>query len=228
MSAESIIKLQDVTRTLTSEAVPVTLVKDVNFDIKAGEFVGITGPSGSGKSSLLYLMGLLDVPTHGQITLDGVDTITASAVEKARLRLQKVGFVFQFHFLLPEFSVTDNITLPMKKLGSMSEQAMHTRARDLLAHFGLADAGYKLPGQMSGGERQRVAIARAMANDPVIIMADEPSGSLDTHNAELVFDIFTRLVKEDKKTIVTITHEPMLAARTGRILRVIDGQVSEG
>lgn len=219
------LELQNVTKILTNEEIPVTLVKDVNCCINAGEFVAVTGPSGSGKSSLMYLMGLLDVPTEGKVLVDGIDTSKASKREMERIRLEKLGFVFQFHFLLEEFTVLGNIMLPMRKLGKLSLKQMKERARMLLGHFGLESSGHKKMSQLSGGERQRVAIARAMANDPLIILADEPSGNLDTKNADIVFDLFKKLAKEENKTIITITHDLNLAKRANRQIRIVDGKV---
>lgn len=221
----TVLEVKHVTRTLTNEAVPVTLVKDINLTIDHGEFVAIVGPSGSGKSSLMYMLGLLDHPTSGEIILHGINTTHAPETVLERLRLEKIGFVFQYHFLLPEFSALNNILLPMRKLGKLTPEQMHARAKELLAYFGLESAGNRKPGQLSGGERQRVAIARAMANDPLFIMADEPSGNLDTKNADLVFSLFERLVKEQNKTIITITHDPALAARAHRQVHIVDGQV---
>jgi len=219
------VSLKNVTRVLSEEEVPVTLVKDISCTIKKGEFVAITGPSGSGKSSLIYLMGLLDFPTEGEVFIDGVNTTIASKYEWEQIRLEKIGFVFQFHFLLQEFTVLENIILPMRKLGKLRPSQMIKRAEELLDHFGLKNAGYKKPNQLSGGERQRVAIARAMANDPIIIFADEPSGNLDTKNADIVFKLFEKLVNEENKTIITITHDRSLAARTHRQINIVDGVI---
>lgn len=226
--AHPLVELQNVTRILTDEPVPVTLLKHISFTVNPAQFAAIVGPSGSGKSSLMYLIGLLDSPTEGKVFIDGVDTTLASDKVKEHIRLEKIGFVFQFHFLLPEFSAQDNILLPIRKLGKLSPEAAIERVNTLLSYFGLKNAGHKFPGQLSGGERQRVAIARAMANNPAIILADEPSGNLDTKNAALVFDMFERLAKEEGKTVITITHDLELAARTQRQIHIQDGTIYNG
>ncbi len=177
-AAAPLIEARNVTRILPG-VVPVTLVRDINLKIGDNEFVAITGPSGSGKSSLLYLLGLLDLPTEGQVLLNGRDTVEMDEPERAAMRLSFLGFVFQFHFLLPEFTLTDNVMLPMRALGRLSPAAMRARARDLLGSLGLADHVDKRPDQLSGGQRQRVAVARALANEPPVILADEPTGSLE-------------------------------------------------
>jgi lipoprotein-releasing system ATP-binding protein len=226
MSTPPVLEVRHVGRILQDEAIPVTLLKDIDFTIDRGEFAAIVGPSGSGKSSLMYLLGLLDKPTTGEIWLDGINTTHASELVLERLRLEKIGFVFQFHFLLPEFSALENVQLPMRKLGQRTAPEIKQRAMELLDYFGLAKAANRKPGQLSGGERQRVAIARAMANDPLFIMADEPSGNLDTKNADLVFSIFERLVREQNKTVITITHDPNLAARAHRQIPIVDGALA--
>lgn len=227
-SSESpIIDVRNISRVLTNEAIPVTLLQDVSFSINRGEFASVVGPSGSGKSSLMYLLGLLDKPTTGNIFLNGINTTNAKDKALSKLRLEMIGFVFQFHFLLPEFSAIDNIMLPMRKLRKLDVSQMRSRALELLEYFGLEKAANRKPGQLSGGERQRVAIARAMANDPVFIMADEPSGNLDTKNADLVFALFEKLAREQGKTIVTITHDPSLAARAERQIHIVDGRLVE-
>jgi lipoprotein-releasing system ATP-binding protein len=203
----------------------VTLVTDVTLSVSAGEFVAITGPSGSGKSSLLYLLGLLDRPTEGRILLEGRDTARLSPPELAALRLARLGFVFQFHFLLPEFSTLDNVLIPIRRRGVLDGRAARERAMALLESLGLADAAQKLPEQLSGGMRQRAAVARALANDPALILADEPTGNLDTKNAAAVFDIFARLVTEQKRTVIVVTHDAELAARAGRRVHLVDGRV---
>jgi lipoprotein-releasing system ATP-binding protein len=222
---DNILDVRNISRVLTNETIPVTLLKNVSFTIGRGEFVSVIGPSGSGKSSLMYLLGLLDKPTSGEIYLTGINTTSADDATLTRLRLEMIGFVFQFHFLLPEFSAMDNVMLPMRKLGKWPEAKMRKHAHELLDYFGLADAGKRKPGQLSGGQRQRVAIARAMANDPIFIMADEPSGNLDTQNADLVFALFEKLAKEQGKTVVTITHDPALAGRAHRQIHIVDGQL---
>jgi len=222
---KTIIKLSNISRILTDEEIPVTLVQDINCDIKAGEFISITGASGSGKSSLMYLLGLLDDPTEGSIIIDGLETTKASDAEKEHLRLEKLGFVFQFHFLLEEFSVLDNVMLPMRKLGVLSNKEMKKRAEYLLGNFGLEEMGWKKPRQLSGGERQRVAVARALANNPKVVLADEPTGNLDTHNAETVFHFFEKLSKEEGITVIIITHDPDLAKRADRRIHLVDGKI---
>jgi lipoprotein-releasing system ATP-binding protein len=204
---------------------PVTLVEGIDLSIGEGEFVAITGPSGSGKSSLLYLLGLLDRPTSGTVILEGRDTAEADAAELAALRLSKLGFVFQFHFLLPEFTVLGNVMIPMRKLGGSPEAELRKRAEALLEDLGLGDQAAKLPSQLSGGQRQRVAIARALANRPRVILADEPTGNLDTKSAQTVFDIFARLARETGTTVITVTHDEGLAAQTSRRVNLVDGRL---
>ena len=220
----ALIEAVNVTRILES-IVPVTLVRDIDLSIDSGEFLAITGPSGSGKSSLLYLLGLLDVPTTGQVSLDGELTAGLDEDELAELRLRKLGFVFQFHFLLPEFSVLGNVVLPMRKLGTMTESECRDRGRDILSQLGLESEIKKRPDQLSGGQRQRVAVARALANDPLVILADEPTGNLDTKNAQRVFDVFRDLVADSGKTVIAVTHDHDLAGQTDRRVHLVDGRI---
>lgn len=222
----ALVRLRGVSRILPG-TVPVTLVRDVDLDIAAGEFAAVVGPSGSGKSSLLYLLGLLDRPTTGTIHLDGHDTTTLDSRALARLRLEKIGFVFQFHFLLEEFTALENVMLPMRKLGRLSRADQRARAAAILAEFDMGAHADKRPDQLSGGERQRVAVARALANDPRLILADEPTGNLDSRNAGRMFDIFARLTGDHGKTIVVITHDESLAARTARQIHTLDGRIVE-
>lgn len=222
---EPAIETRHVTRIL-QETVPVTLVKDVNLKIAPGEFVSVTGPSGSGKSSLLYLLGLLDVPTEGEVLIEGQSTAGLERAELAALRLEKLGFVFQFHFLLPEFSVAQNVMLPMQRLGRLSEKEIKERAAELLDYFEIGEQGTKRPDQLSGGQRQRVAVARALANRPKIILADEPTGNLDTKNSDIVRDIFVRLAKEEGMTVVAVTHDIDFADAADRNIHLVDGMVA--
>ncbi|MDX2203719.1 MAG: ABC transporter ATP-binding protein [Hyphomicrobiaceae bacterium] len=219
-----LLRTEALTRVLPGE-VPVTLVRDVTLEIGRGEFVAIMGPSGSGKSSLLYLLGLLDMPTSGRIWLDGQDTAGLDEDALAAIRLRHLGFVFQFHFLLAEFTARDNVLLPMRRLGALSAREASDKADALLASVGLAEHAHKHPSQLSGGQRQRVAIARALANDPKVILADEPTGALDTRASASLRDSFHDLAHRKGCSIVAVTHDPTFARAADRILYLVDGRL---
>ena len=220
----SVIRAEHLTRRLEGE-VPVTLIDDANLEIEAGEFVAITGPSGSGKSSLLYLLGLLDRPTSGRVLLNGEDTSSFGDDALADIRLRELGFVFQSSFLLPEFSAVENVMLPMKRLGKLPMEAIEQRAAEILGGLGLADQIRKLPHQLSGGQNQRVAIARALANDPALILADEPTGNLDSASSATVESIMKALAKERGRAVVVVTHNQSFARAADRIVKIVDGKI---
>jgi lipoprotein-releasing system ATP-binding protein len=217
-----LLEASHVTRTLPEG---VVLVRDVTLSIGRGEFIAITGPSGSGKSSLLYLLGLLDRPSEGRIALEGREMETLSDPELAAVRLSRLGFVFQFHFLLPEFTALENVLIPIRRLGRLSRAEAEAEAMRLLESLGLGGAAAKLPEQLSGGMRQRVAIARALANAPLLLLADEPTGNLDTKNAAAVFDIFEGLARGQGRTVIVVTHDAELARRASRRIHLVDGLV---
>ena len=221
----TVLRAENVVRRLEGE-VPVTLVDDVSLEIERGQFVAIMGPSGSGKSSLLYLLGLLDVPTTGRVWLDGEDTSVYDEDDLADRRLRKLGFVFQFHFLLAEFSVLDNVTLPMRRLGDLNDAAAKARGMEVLERLGVADQAAKRPHQLSGGQRQRVAIARALANDPLIILADEPTGNLDSVSSANVQHILRNLAHESGKTVVAVTHDGSFASAADQRIGLVDGKIN--
>jgi lipoprotein-releasing system ATP-binding protein len=223
-AAPALIEARAVTRILPG-TVPTTLVHDIDLRVGDNEFVAITGPSGSGKSSLLYLLGLLDLPTSGEVLIGGRATSQMDEIERARTRLAMLGFVFQFHFLLPEFTVFENVLLPMRALGALSPPAMQARARELLASLGLGEHIHKRPDQLSGGQRQRVAVARALGNEPPVILADEPTGSLDSKSSEQVFGVLRDLVDRHGKTVVAVTHDLDLANRMDRRIHLVDGAI---
>ena len=224
-AATPLLEARGATRVIDGE-MPTTLIADIDLRVEPGEFIAVTGPSGSGKSSLLYLLGLLDLPTRGEILVEGRPTSTLGEDDRARLRLETLGFVFQFHFLLPEFSALENVMLPMRALGRRPEGAMREQALRILASLGLADQARKRPDQMSGGQRQRVAIARALANDPKVILADEPTGNLDTRSSDQVLTILRGIADSGGKAIVVVTHDLDLAARADRRVHVVDGRVA--
>jgi lipoprotein-releasing system ATP-binding protein len=221
-----VLQAQNVGRIITEAEISTTLVDAISFNVEKGEFVAITGPSGSGKSSLLYLLGLLDVPTSGDVLVDNISTAHMNEDDRARMRLSHFGFVFQFHFLLPELTILDNIMVPMRKLNILSDDAMLQQAMDTLKLLDMSGQERKYPSQLSGGQRQRVAIARALANNPRIIMADEPTGSLDSKNGQAVFDILGNLSKAGH-TVIVVTHDPHFASLANRHIKLVDGKMVE-
>ena len=208
-----------------SDPVTVKVLKEVSFEVNHGEFVSIMGKSGCGKSTLLYILSTMDTDYQGKLYLN--DELLSGKNDKqlAKVRNEKIGFVFQFHYLLQEFSVLRNVMIPGLKLAKYSTEEIEHRAMERLRILGMQDHANKKPNQLSGGQKQRVAIARALINDPLIIMGDEPTGNLDKLNSDLVFDIFRELTKEKKQTILVVTHDPDFAAKTDRIITMADGKI---
>jgi lipoprotein-releasing system ATP-binding protein len=202
----------------------VHVLRGVSFEARAGHVTAIVGPSGCGKSTLLYLLGLLDRPDDGSIWISDQFMSDSNDIDRTAARCEHIGFVFQFHFLMQEFSALDNVMMPMRKLGRLGDAQMVERARSLLEEVGLGDKTHRLTTQLSGGEQQRVAVARALANQPAIILADEPTGNLDVRNSALVFDILTRLAKENGQAVVLVTHNPDIAGRCDEIKPMRDGE----
>lgn len=204
---------------------PVTLVRAIDLEISRGRFHAVIGPSGCGKSSLLYLLGLLDRPTSGTLEYQEVDTNSLDGDERAALRLEQFGFVFQFHFLLPEFTALENVLMPIRRLGRLYGPAMAERALEMLDSLDLANQAGKTPDRMSGGERQRVAIARALANDPALVLGDEPTGNLDSENSARVVQIFQRMAHEQGRAVVCVTHDPSVASAADVRIHMLDGAI---
>lgn len=222
----ALIALRGVSKTYTTGEVSFTALDRVDLTVHAGEFVGVVGPSGSGKSTLLNLMAAIDRPSEGHVVVDGVEVSDLSENDAARWRGRNLGVIFQFFQLLPTLSLADNVMLPMDLCGVHPRRERATVARDLLARVGLADHADKLPSQVSGGQQQRAAIARALANDPPIVVGDEPTGNLDSASAASMMALFDTLVAGGR-TVVLVTHDRELAARTGRSVLVQDGTLSE-
>ncbi len=210
------------------DPVTVQVLKDVSFSVERGAFVSVTGKSGCGKSTLLYILSTMDTDYEGDVVIDGVSTKGLAGDHLAAIRNEKIGFVFQFHYLLPEFSVLDNVMLPGLKLGRKSREEVEADAIARLKELDMADQARKMANQLSGGQKQRVAIARALINDPLIIMGDEPTGNLDKRNAEIVFEIFKHIAAEHKRSLLIVTHDPDFAARTDRNIVMDDGRVIGG
>ncbi len=221
---EVVLQCERVMRELGGD-VKTRILHEVSVSIRAREFVSLTGASGSGKSTLLYLLGALDRPSSGRVLLDGVDLGALDDDGRGALRGNKLGFVFQFHFLLPEFSVLENVMIPMLRRGRRSRSSARAHALATLEKMGLGELAARRPGQLSGGQQQRVSIARAVANDPKIVLADEPTGNLDTANAEGVMGVFESLVRDEGLTLVMVTHERAFAARASRQLVMQDGHI---
>lgn len=223
-SKEPVLEASHISKIFTDPA-PFKVLDDVCFRVERGEFVSIMGKSGCGKSTLLYILSTMDTAYDGELFIDGEAMHAKSHEALAKVRNEKIGFVFQFHYLLPEFSVLRNVMLPGLKLGQISEEELEHKAVTLLHRLGINDNLNKLAKQLSGGQKQRVAIARALINDPIILMGDEPTGNLDSKNSDVVFEIFRELAAERGQSMLVVTHDPDFAARTDRIIEMGDGKV---
>ncbi len=220
--SKAIVEALGLTKIYGSNGEEVRALDNVNFRIHQAEFVAVMGPSGCGKSTLLNLIGALDKPTSGQVIIDGHDLARQHDLDSFRART--VGFVFQMHNLIPTLTALENVIVPMQGQGN-NERAHRKRAGELLAMVGMSDRGHHLPAQLSGGQRQKVAIARALANNPAIILADEPTGNLDSVSGDEVLSVFETLHSEHDTTILIVTHDPRVARRTHRILMMKDGKI---
>lgn len=204
------------------------VLKNVSFSLRNGEFVSIMGKSGCGKSTLLYILSTMDTDFEGNLFLDGQSMKGLKDKELARIRNEKIGFVFQSHYLLEEFNILKNVMIPGIKLGKWSKEELEAKAIAHLKTLGIEQQALKKPTQISGGQKQRVAIARALINDPIVLMCDEPTGNLDKKNSELVFDIFKELTREFHQTLLVVTHDPEFAERGDRIIEMADGEIISG
>jgi lipoprotein-releasing system ATP-binding protein len=207
------------------DPVKFRVLSDVSLGIEKGEFVSIVGKSGCGKSTLLYILSTMDTDYEGELRLDNQVLTGKDSQYLARVRNEKIGFVFQFHYLLEEFNVLKNVMIPALKLGQKSKEEIESEAVDLLKSLDVGEQMLKKPSQLSGGQKQRIAIARALVNQPLIIMGDEPTGNLDKKNSELVFDIFKELTRNRKQTLLVVTHDPDFADRSDRIIEMGDGRI---
>jgi len=207
------------------DPIDIQVLKDITFQIKEREFVSVIGKSGCGKSTLLYILSTMDTDYEGDLYIDGVLMRGRKEGELAKVRNEKIGFVFQFHYLLNEFTVLKNVMLPGLKLGELSAQEVEHNAYEKLRILGIENEALKLPNQLSGGQKQRVAIARSLINNPRILMGDEPTGNLDKKNSEVVFDIFKELAAEYNQSLLIVTHDNEFAARTDRIIEMEDGRI---
>ena len=221
---ETILKTEQINK-FFYDPVEFQVLKQIEFEVKKGEFLSMIGKSGSGKSTLLYILSTMDTDYTGKLFIDGQLTTGLTKDQLAEIRNEKIGFVFQFHYLLAEFSCLENVMIPAIKLGKLSEQEIEARAYEKLKMLGLQDQALKPASKLSGGQQQRVAIARALINDPLIIMGDEPTGNLDSKNTDIVFDIFQELTQSFGQTIIAVTHDDEFARKSDRIIEMKDGEI---
>lgn len=221
----NIIEIKNLSK-VYGDGVEVKALDDLSLDIKSGEFLAIIGPSGSGKSTLLHMIGILDTPTSGTILIDGQDVTSMSEDKRSKARNTMLGFVFQYHHLLPDFTALENVMMPLLIAGKSKKQAREM-AEQLLTDVGLEDRMDHKPTQLSGGQSQRVAVARALANNPKIVIGDEPTGNLDSKSSQMIYDLLRKLNKERNQTFILVTHDEQMAKKTDRIVRLVDGRVFE-
>lgn len=207
------------------DPITIKVLDDVTFSINTGEFVSVIGKSGCGKSTLLYILSTMDTDFEGELLIDGISMRNKKDIDLAKVRNEKIGFVFQFHYLLNEFNVLKNVMLPGLKLGKYSEQEVEHKAYEKLKILGIENEALKRPNQVSGGQKQRVAIARALINEPLIIMGDEPTGNLDKKNGEIVFNIFKELAEVYNQSLLIVTHDNDFASRSHRTIEMEDGKI---
>jgi lipoprotein-releasing system ATP-binding protein len=224
MKKDVVLMAQSITKYFT-DPLPVKVLDDVSFQISKGEFTSIVGKSGCGKSTLLYILSTMDTDYTGQLWIGGEEMKTKTEKELAAVRNEKIGFVFQFHYLLNEFTVLKNVMLPGQKLARLSEKDLEEKAMLHLKQLDIESLAKKPAYQLSGGEKQRVAIARALINDPLIIMGDEPTGNLDKKNSDIVFDIFAKLSSEYGQSMLIVTHDDEFSKKTGRTIVMEDGRI---
>ena len=224
MKSTTVLEAQKISKYF-HDPVTIKILNEVSFSLQSSEFVSVIGKSGCGKSTLLYILSTMDTDYQGEVIIDGMSMRGKKEEELARVRNEKIGFVFQFHYLLNEFNVLQNVMLPGLKLGKYSEQEIEHRAYEKLSILGIKEEAFKMPNQLSGGQKQRVAIARALINEPLLIMGDEPTGNLDKKNSEIVFHIFEELAQLYKQTLLIVTHDNEFADRTSRIIEMEDGQI---
>ena len=225
----AVLRLGGIRKSYLSGESELEVLHGIDLTLQRGEFAALIGPSGSGKSTLLNLIGLLDRPTAGQLLIDGEETSTLAESSITKLRGQRIGFVFQHHCLIPAFSALENVMMPLLVDRGRPDTAMRQRAAELLAEVGLADRQDYLTSRLSGGQQQRVAIARSLAMNPSLVLADEPTGNLDTHTADDIFALLREVNVREQTTFLIVTHDPRLAARCDRIIELVDGSiVSDG
>ena len=226
MTSKTVLEAQKISKYF-HDPTTIKILNEVSFSLQSSEFVSVIGKSGCGKSTLLYILSTMDTDYEGDVIIDGVSMRGKKENELALVRNEKIGFVFQFHYLLNEFNVLQNVMLPGLKLGKYSEKEIEHRAYEKLSILGIKEEALKMPNQLSGGQKQRVAIARALINDPLLIMGDEPTGNLDKKNSEIVFHIFEELAQVYKQTLLIVTHDNECADRTSRIIEMEDGRIKK-